>query len=396
MFLIGPRTFDAAKAAYNRRDYRKARRIWTDLARAGDPHAQCKLADMYHNGVGVSQNIATAIAWYRKAAAQGNSEAQAWLKMRDEQSLRRRPTRPEGVGVRAIHTSQTSADPGPSVIDNRPTPRPLARPIQPASAAAAAKIHRIDDARRTRRQPMIAGHTLQQAPLTAQHLPADDEPLVLTEMIGPPPPPAPPTSTAPAQPSANRLPENISPAAVPVASPAIAAVINLNGAPEPAALEAVPVPAESPPAPVMVPTRNERLRNAKNAYDARDFETAFSEWHELAEVGVAEAQLQLAMMYDNGIGVDADQANATKWYQKAADQNESRAQYNLAVIHALGNGIPVDFVGAYLWFALAHASGHADAGAGVTELERHLSPAQLAIARGRIKQWQARTGGHAN
>lgn len=401
MFLTGPRTFDAAKAAYNRRDYRKARRIWTELARAGDPRAQCKLADMYHNGVGVSQNIATAIAWYRKAAAQGNSEAEAWLRMRDEQSLRRLPSRPKGA-VHSIRPPRAVAGSPPR--DNQPPSAPptLAarpRPIQPASAGAAAKIHRIDDARRTRRQPIAADRTLQPAPLTARSAPADDEPLVLTEMIGPPAPQAPSSDAPSGLMSSGVAASSIGQANTdpsPGGSAAVATIVNLEesvelSVPEPVP-EPVPVPDTFLPS-ASVPTRTERLRNAQNAYDAKDFDTALNEWSELAEVGVAEAQLQLAMMYDNGLGVDADQATAIKWYHRAADQNESRAQYNLAVTHALGNGVPVDFVSAYLWFALAHASGHAEAGAGVTELERHLSPAQLAIARGRIKQWQARTAG---
>ena len=111
MFLIGPRTFDAAKAAYNRRDFRKARRIWVELARAGDPLAQCKLGDMYHYGVGVSQNIATAVAWYRKAAAQGNAEARTWLKLRDDQSLRRFAAPPARTLVRHIEPAAATRPP---------------------------------------------------------------------------------------------------------------------------------------------------------------------------------------------------------------------------------------------------------------------------------------------
>ncbi len=395
MFLTGPRTFDAAKAAYNRRDFRKARRIWTELARAGDPRAQCKLADMYHNGIGASQNIATAIAWYRKAAAQGNSEAEAWLRMRDEQSLRRLPSRPKGA-VHSIRPPQAVTDSPPRDTQPRSTPPTLAarpRPTQPAPAATAAKIHRIDDARRTRRQPIAAERTLQPAPLTARSAPAEDEPLVLTEMIGPPAPPVTPTEAPSGMISAGVSTSSMGQAATdPGRSAAVATIVNIDDPVERSVPETAPE-TEPLPASASVPTRNERLRNAKNAYDAKDFDTALNEWSELAQVGVAEAQLQLAMMYDNGFGVDADQAIAIKWYHQAADQNESRAQYNLAVTHALGNGVPVDFVSAYLWFSLAHASGHAEAGAGVVELERHLSPAQLAIARGRIKQWQARTAG---
>src|SRR5216684_501944 len=45
-------------------------------AEAGDAAAQLKLAHAYDLGAGVPQDDFIAAAWYRKAAEQGNSEAQ--------------------------------------------------------------------------------------------------------------------------------------------------------------------------------------------------------------------------------------------------------------------------------------------------------------------------------
>jgi TPR repeat protein len=41
--------------------------------------AQCSLGFMYRHGEGVQQNIKQAVAWYRKAADQGNAKAQCHL-----------------------------------------------------------------------------------------------------------------------------------------------------------------------------------------------------------------------------------------------------------------------------------------------------------------------------
>ena len=41
-----------------------------------------------------------------------------------------------------------------------------------------------------------------------------------------------------------------------------------------------------------------------------------------AEKGNAPAQFNLGLMYDNGRGVPKDEAEAVKWYRKAADQGD--------------------------------------------------------------------------
>ncbi len=51
----------------------------------------------------------------------------------------------------------------------------------------------------------------------------------------------------------------------------------------------------------------------------------------LAEQGMAAAQYNLALMYDNGEGVPENDAEAVKWYRKAADQGNAEAQSNLGL-----------------------------------------------------------------
>jgi uncharacterized protein len=58
-----------------------------------------------------------------------------------------------------------------------------------------------------------------------------------------------------------------------------------------------------------------------------------------AEKGVAAAQYNLGVMYENGDGVAKNQAEAAKWYEKAAGQGFGMAQYNLAVMYSEGRGV---------------------------------------------------------
>jgi TPR repeat protein len=50
-------------------------------AAQGDAEAQLKLGDRYKNGEGVPQDYTKARQWFEKSAAQGNAIAQVWLGM---------------------------------------------------------------------------------------------------------------------------------------------------------------------------------------------------------------------------------------------------------------------------------------------------------------------------
>ncbi len=66
--------------------------------------------------------------------------------------------------------------------------------------------------------------------------------------------------------------------------------------------------------------------SAKEAYRNGDYATAFQEWTQAAEAGNADAQFNLAYMYENGQGVHQDLFAAIKWYELAARQNYPTAK----------------------------------------------------------------------
>jgi TPR repeat protein len=54
-------------------------------------------------------------------------------------------------------------------------------------------------------------------------------------------------------------------------------------------------------------------------------------------------------MYNSGEGVPRDNAEAVKWYSKAAEQGDANAQYNLGLMYNSGEGIPRDDAEAVKW-----------------------------------------------
>ena len=60
--------------------------------------------------------------------------------------------------------------------------------------------------------------------------------------------------------------------------------------------------------------------DAEAAYARGDYATAFKIWLPLAEQGSAQAQLNVARMYERGEWVAQDKRAAAEWYGKAAEQ----------------------------------------------------------------------------
>lgn len=81
----------------------------------------------------------------------------------------------------------------------------------------------------------------------------------------------------------------------------------------------------------------------------------------LACAGDSEAQYYLALMYDNGVGVEKDSAMAAHWYHKAAIRGHSDAQYNLGIAYSRGEGIARDMSQALLWWREAGLQGNMNA-----------------------------------
>ena len=111
---------------------------------------------------------------------------------------------------------------------------------------------------------------------------------------------------------------------------------------------------------------------------AKDEAEAVKWFRKAAEQNVADAQFSLGACYANGQGVTKDDAEAVKWFRKAAEQNLADAQYNLGVCYDSGEGVAKDQVEAYKWWLLAAGQGNDDAKYNMTIVENKMSREQIA------------------
>ena len=97
------------------------------------------------------------------------------------------------------------------------------------------------------------------------------------------------------------------------------------------------------------------------ALDCLVKETRFEKLKQAAELGLADAQCELAECYFSGEGVDESHTEAIKWYTKAAEQGHAKAQYELAECYFWGYGVKTNYVKAVKWYINAAKQGYASA-----------------------------------
>jgi ATP-dependent protease ClpP protease subunit len=94
------------------------------------------------------------------------------------------------------------------------------------------------------------------------------------------------------------------------------------------------------------------------AYDQGRFENAYALWLPLAERGNVPAQFNLGVLFEKGLGVGQDYAEAARWYMKAAERGDEEAQYNVAVLYEKGTGLSLDLDRARYWYDKVLANPH--------------------------------------
>jgi uncharacterized protein len=78
------------------------------------------------------------------------------------------------------------------------------------------------------------------------------------------------------------------------------------------------------------------------AFDRADLKSALAVWLQAAQGGDAEAQTNVAEIYERGLGGPPNYESAILWYQKAADQKYARALFNLGTLYEQGLGVEQD------------------------------------------------------
>ena len=115
------------------------------------------------------------------------------------------------------------------------------------------------------------------------------------------------------------------------------------------------------------------LGGGYQSYLKGDYQAAYEEWLPLAELGDAEAQYNLGVMYDEGAGIIQDLVTAANWYRKAADQGFVDAQTNLGMMYYYGQGIPRDHAEAAIWFKRAASQGDHEAAGYLKLIDQELA-----------------------
>ena len=104
---------------------------------------------------------------------------------------------------------------------------------------------------------------------------------------------------------------------------------------------------------------NANFKAGLAAYEANNLPLTYKMFLAAAKEGHSDSQFNLALMYEQGIGVGKNEMEAVVWYGKAASQGNSAAQFNLGVLYENGRGIAIDFAKANEWYRKASVQGDA-------------------------------------
>jgi TPR repeat protein len=92
------------------------------------------------------------------------------------------------------------------------------------------------------------------------------------------------------------------------------------------------------------------------AFKAKDYAKAFSEWKVSAEAGFADAQFDLGVLYAHGLGVPQDLDRAERWYRRSAEQGNRDAEFALGEMYSRGWGAGArDQANAMRWLQVENA-----------------------------------------
>ncbi len=100
----------------------------------------------------------------------------------------------------------------------------------------------------------------------------------------------------------------------------------------------------------------------------KDPDKAVQYFLEAAEIGSVDAQWNLGLLYNEGIGVERSGEEAKYWFEKAAKAGHARAQFNLSIMYMTGDGAEEDIDKAADYMKLSADAGFVDAAFGLAEL----------------------------
>lgn len=103
--------------------------------------------------------------------------------------------------------------------------------------------------------------------------------------------------------------------------------------------------------------RDMQLSSGIAAFEAKHFAQAADLLEPMANDGDAEAQFRMAVMYQNGLGMVANEERALKNMQAAAEQGHALAQHGLGFMYMEGECVAQDGELAVAWLEKAADQG---------------------------------------
>jgi serine/threonine protein kinase len=178
--------------------------------------------------------------------------------------------------------------------------------------------------------------------------------------------PAPLSSVAAVTPQSASSAAIVNPAPAPIATPSKPAPPPTAGVKELKTPPASIVAPKQPPAPVPGAmtkgpqdslTPEEMVQMANGFRNSRQYPEAAKWYAKAAERGNADAQNELGHLYQFGLGVEKDNAQAFLWFRKAADQGNPGGQANLGWMYQYGLGVNQDNAQAFQLYQKSALSG---------------------------------------
>ena len=105
----------------------------------------------------------------------------------------------------------------------------------------------------------------------------------------------------------------------------------------------------------------EGMRVLETGTTREDGVKAFKYLRQAASQGHTEAQYQLSVCYDRGIGVRRNITEAAKWCQMAAFGGHAKAQSEIGYCYEYGQGVVRNIKEAVSWYEMASAQGNIEA-----------------------------------
>jgi hypothetical protein len=83
-----------------------------------------------------------------------------------------------------------------------------------------------------------------------------------------------------------------------------------------------------------------------------------------------------------------DYETAYKLIAPLAEQGHAKAQFNVGVMYGKGQGVAQDYVLAHMWWNLSGSQGNRDAIRNRNKMERKMSPEQIVQAQEMARKWK--------